>query len=72
MPYCLKCKSNTENADPKVLKTKTDRTMLSSKCGVRGRKKSRSMKEREASRLLSSLGIKTPISNIPLLGKVLF
>ena len=30
--YCLKCKKNTKNVDPKVLKTKTGRTMLSSKC----------------------------------------
>ena len=33
---------------------------------------SRFIKEQEASGLLSSLGIKTPLSNIPLLGKTLF
>ena len=35
-------------------------------------KKSRFMKEQEAKGLLSSLGIKTPLSNIPLLGNILF
>ena len=42
--------------------------MLSSKCGS---KKSRFMKEQEASGLLSSSGNKTLLSNIPLLGKTL-
>ena len=35
-------------------------------------KKSKFIKEQEASRLLSSLGIKTPLSKIPLLGLLLF
>ena len=30
------------------------------------------MKEQEAKRLLSNLGIKTPLSKIPLLGDILF
>ena len=30
------------------------------------------MEEQEAKELLNSLGLKTPLSNIPLLGKVLF
>ena len=30
------------------------------------------MKEQEAKRLLSSLGIKTPLNKIPLLGDILF
>ena len=34
LTYCLKCRKNTENVNPKVLKTKSDRTMLSSKCAV--------------------------------------
>ena len=46
--YCLKCKKNTKNVDPKVLKTKTGRTMLSSKCAVCGSEKSKVMKEQEA------------------------
>ena len=52
--------------------TKNGRTMLSSKCDVCGSKKSIFMKEQEASGLLNSLGIKTPLSNIPLISKMLF
>ena len=37
------------------------------KCAVCGCKKSRFMKEQEAERLLSNLGIKTTLSEIPLL-----
>ena len=45
--------------------------MLSSKCLLCGSKNSRFMKEQEAKGLLSSLGMKTPLSNIPLLGNML-
>ena len=44
---------------------------LSSNCAVCGSKKSRFIKEQEAKKLLSNLGIKTPLSKIPLLN-VLF
>ena len=63
---------NTKNVDSKVLKTKIDKTMLSSKCVIRGSRKSKFMKEQEAKGLFSRLGIKTPLSNIPLLGNILF
>ena len=42
--------------------------MLLSKCAVRNNKKSRFMKQQEASRLLTQLGIRTRLSNIPILG----
>ena len=32
--YCLKCKKNTENKNPKVIKTKNGRRMLLSNCAV--------------------------------------
>ena len=70
--YCLKCSKNTKNKDAKMVKTKNGRLTLSSKCAVCGSKKSRFMKEQEAERLLSNLGIKTSLSKIPLLGDVLF
>ena len=41
--------------------------MLSPKCAVCDRKKSRFIKEQEASRFLSNLGFKTPLSKIQLL-----
>ena len=40
---------------------------MKSKCSVCGIKKSRFVEEQEAKSLLSNLGIKTPLSKIPLL-----
>ena len=54
-----------------MLKTKNGKPLLS-KCAVCGSKKSRFMEEQEAKGLLNSLGLKTPLSNSPLLGKILF
>ena len=51
---------------------KKDKTILSSKWAIYGGRKSISMKEQEAKGLLSSLENKTPLSNIPLLGNILF
>ena len=70
--YCLKCKKNTENINPKVSKTSTGRTMLLSKCAICGSKKSRFIKNQEAKGLLSKLGIRTPLSKVPMLGDILF
>ena len=65
--YCLKCRKNTESKNLKVVKTKkTGRIMLLSKCAVCDIKKSKFIKEQEASGLLSSLGIKTPLCKLPL------
>ena len=71
LTYCLVCRKNTENKESKMVKTKNNRLMLSSKCSVCGNKKSKFIKEQEAKGLLSNLGIKTPLSKIPLLN-VLF
>ena len=54
-----------------MLKTKNDKTMLSSKCAVCSSKKLRFMKEQEAKEILSSLGLKIPLSKIPLFGDIL-
>ena len=56
----------------KSLKTENGRTTLSPKCVVCRSDKARFLKKQEAKRLLSSLGIKTPLSKIPLFGKILF
>ena len=72
LSYCSVCKKNAENKDAKMIKTKNNRLMLSSKCNICGNKKSRFMKEQEANGLLSNVGIKTPLSKISLLGDLLF
>ena len=46
--------------------------MLLSKCAICGTKKSRFKKEQGAKGTLSSLGLKRPLSKIPLLGDILF
>ena len=44
---------------------------MQSECSLCGIKKSRFMKEQEAKGLLSSLGLETPLSKVPLLGDIL-
>ena len=67
----MKCRKNIENLTSKIFKTKNNRFLIQSKCTDCGIKKSRFVKEQEAKGLLSNLGIKTPLSKIPLLN-VLF
>ena len=70
--YCLKCRKYTENIDSKVSGTSNGKIMILSKCAICSSKKSRFIKNQEAKRLLSKLGIKTPLSKIPILGDILF
>ena len=70
--YCLKCRKDTENINPRVSKTSNNRTMLLSKCAICESKKSRVIKNQEAKGLLGNLGIKTPLSKVPKLGDILF
>ena len=70
--YCLKCRKDTENINPKVSKTSNNRILILSKCAICGSKKSRSIKNQEAKGLLSILGIKTPLTKVPVLGHILF
>ena len=70
--YCLKRTKNTENINPRVSKTSNGKTMLLSKCTICDSKKSRFIKNQEAKGLLSNLGIRTPLSKLPILGDILF
>ena len=63
---------DTENINPRVSKTSNNKTMLLSKCAAGNSKKSRFIKKQEANGLLSSLGPKTRLSNIPLFVDILF
>ena len=69
---CLKCKKHTKNIDPQVSSASNGKFMISSKCAICGSKKSKFINKQEASRLLSKLSIKTPLSKITILGDVLF
>ena len=70
--YCLECRKDTENINPKVSKTSTGRTMVLSKCAICNSKKSRFIKNQEAKMLLSNLGLRTLLSKVPILGDILF
>ena len=63
---------NTESKNPKLVKTKNGGMQLLSKCVVCHSEKFKFIKERGASTLLNSLGIKTPLSKIPVVDIVLF
>ena len=65
--YCVKCIKDTENTDPKMVRTKNNRLFMESKYPVCKTKKSRFVKRQEAKGLLINLGIKTSFSKIPLL-----
>ena len=69
--YCLKYKKNTESIDPRVSATSNGKTMILSRCAICCSKKSKFIKKQEAKGLLSNLGIRTPLSKIPLLGDIL-
>ena len=69
--YCMKCRKDTKNIDPKMVRTKNNRSVMQSKCFACGIKKSRFVKQQKATSLLINLGIETPWSKIPLLN-VLF
>ena len=38
--YCLSCKKDTRNIDPKVIKTKNNRKMILSRCSICNNEKS--------------------------------
>ena len=70
--YCLKCKKHTKNIDPQVSSTSNGKLMILSKCAICGSRKSKFIKKQDAKGILSSLGIKTPLSKTTLLGDILF
>ena len=73
LSYCLKCRKNTESINPRVLKTSNCKTMILSKCAICCNSiKARFVKEQEASGILSSVSIRTPLSKIPVLGDIFF
>ena len=56
--YGVNYRKDTENIDPKMVRTKNNRIIMQPKCTVCRIKKSRFVKQQEAKGLLSNLGIK--------------
>ena len=69
LAYCLKCRRKKQKVKtPRVAKTSKVILMFLSKYAVQ----CVIVKNQEANGLLSNLGLKTPLSKIPLLGNILF
>ena len=56
--YCLSCKKDTKNMDPKVVNTKINKQVVISRCSICNNKKSTFISQ--GSGLLDSLGLNTP------------
>ena len=72
LSYYLKCRKNTQSITPRVLKTRNGKTMILSKCAICGSRKLKFVKKQEASGILNSVGIRTPLSKITVLGDIFF
>ena len=70
--YCLNCRKYTININRRISGTSNGKAMILSKCAICGNKKPRFIKNQEAKGLLSNLGLKTPLSKVPVLGDILF
>ena len=69
---CSRCKKNTTNKISNTKRTKQNRLVLISNCAIGSKKKSKFIKNQEASGLLNGLGIRTPLNNVPVIGNILF
>ena len=56
--YCLSCKKDTKNIDPRILKAKNNKRVMSSKCSICNNKKSKFISQ--GSGLFDSLELNTP------------
>ena len=65
--YCLPCRNYTKTTNPKIVKSKNGRSMIQATCTKCSSKRSRFIKEQLTKGLLNNLGIKTPLSIVPLL-----
>ena len=68
----MKCRKDTENINPRVSNASNGRKTILSKCAICGSKRSRFIKNQEATGLLRNLGIRTPLSKVPILSDILF
>ena len=65
--YCLVGKKYTKNTNPKIVRNIQNKLMIQSNCEKCSSKKSRFIKEQQGIGILSNLGIKMPLSEVPLL-----
>ena len=72
LSYCLKYRKNIANKNLKMVKAKNGGITRLSYCEVFAGKESRFIKKQEAIELISSLGIKTPLTIILFEGPLFF
>ena len=65
--YYLVCRDYTKSINPKIVRNRENRYIVQSNCANCGIKKSRFINEQKALGIFSNLGIKTPLSQVPLL-----
>ena len=65
--YWLSCRKYTKSTNPRIVKSRNNRSMIQPNCAICNSKKSRFIKEKQAKGLLSNLGFKTPLNKVPLL-----
>ena len=70
--YCVRCKKYTKNINSSVSNTSNSKTMIYQNVQYVAVKIQNFLKNQEANGLLSSLGLKTPLSKVLLLGDILF
>ena len=63
--YFLACRKYTKNNNPKIVRNRQNRLMIQSNCVTCDSKKFRFIKEQQAMGVLSNLGIKAPLSQVP-------
>ena len=61
LSYYLKCRKYTQSKSTEIVKTKSGKIILLSKCSVCNSKRSKFIKEQETSGLLFNLGLKKTI-----------
>ena len=69
--YCLVCRKNTKNSNPKIVRNRQNRLMMQSNCATCDSKTCRFIKEQQVMGILRNLGIRTPLSKVPLLNILL-
>ena len=69
--YCVKDKRVTGSTGSTLSRTRNGRYIVKSRCVNCGITKTRFVSRQEGEGLLSMLGIKTPLSKIPIIGSIL-
>ena len=68
----MSCKKYSKNKNPRISNISNSKIIILSKCAKCTSKKSRFIQDQEAKGPLTTLGLRTPLSKVPLLGDTSF